>query len=157
MRAGRLVPDELVLRILGERLGQDDAAHGFLLDGFPRNPAQAEALERLARVDRVVWFALPRAALVERLAGRRVCPRCGSVYHVTARPPRTEGRCDRDGTVLAQRPDDQPAAVEMRLKVYAEQTAPLLEFYRGRGVLREVDAAGRPEEVGQRLRRLLGA
>ena len=156
IRAGRLVPDDLVLQILGERLGRADAARGFILDGFPRTIAQAEALDRLSPVDLVLWFQLDRAVLIERLAGRRVCPQCGSVYHVTSRPPKVAGRCDRDGTALEQRPDDRPEAVEVRLKVYTENTAPLLEHYRARGLLREVDASGSPEQVGERLRRLLG-
>ncbi len=155
MAAGRLVPDDLVLRILAERLRQPDATRGFLLDGFPRNIAQAEALDRITPIDRVLSFEIPGDLLLRRLTGRRVCPKCQTVYNVETRPPRVEGRCDNDGTALVQRPDDHPGPVETRLKVYAEQTAPLLGFYRQRGILRSVDARGTPEEVSARIRRQL--
>jgi len=156
MAAGRLVPDDLVLQILKERLGRPDAARGFLLDGYPRNPAQASALERIVPIDVVVSFDLPKETLLARLVERRVCPTCQSVYNLTSQPPRVAGRCDRDGTELVHRPDDRPEAVETRLRVYAEQTAPLLEFYRNRGLLRPVDARGSPEEVRARVRRAIG-
>lgn len=152
MRAGRLVPDSLVLRILKERLDAADARAGFLLDGFPRNRAQAEALATMTNVDAVLAFDLPHAVLVERLSGRRVCPTCQSVYHVTANPPRVAGVCDRDGAALLQRPDDRPEAITTRLRVYAEQTAPLLDFYRALGRLTPVDAHGTPNEVAARVR-----
>lgn len=156
MRAGRLVPDELVLEILRERLGRPDASRGFILDGYPRTEAQASTLGTLTPIDLVVWFEVPSGTLVERLSGRWSCPRCGSVYNVVTRPPRTPGRCDRDGAELVQRPDDRPEAVEVRLKVFAQQTAPLLEHYRRVGLLRTVDGDGPPEVVTGRLRRLLG-
>jgi adenylate kinase len=152
MRAGGLVPDDLVLRLLRERLAQPDARAGCLLDGYPRNLAQARALEGIVRVDRVLAFELPREQLVERLSGRRVCPRCASVYNVATSPPRAAGRCDRDGEALVQRPDDRPEAVGARLRVYAEVTAPLVAHYRAQGVLRTIDAAGTPERVAERLR-----
>lgn len=155
MRAGHLVPDALVLGILRERFARPAAAAGFVLDGFPRNVAQAAALEQITSLDRVVSFELPEAEIVRRLAGRRVCPRCGSVYHLVSRPPREEGRCDRDATTLVQRPDDHPEAIAVRLRVYAEQTAPLLLHYDATRLLLRLDAAGTPDEVGQRLRRLL--
>jgi len=157
MRAGRLVPDDLVLEILRERLGRPDATQGFLLDGYPRTQSQAETLERLAPLDVVVWFDVPAGTLGERLTGRRTCPRCGSVYNVVSRPPRVAGRCDHDGTELVHRPDDRPEAVEVRLRVFGEQTTPLLEHYRRRGLLQIVDGAGSPAEVTVRLRRPLGA
>lgn len=152
MRAGELVPDDLVLRILGERLAAPDARGGFLLDGYPRNLAQAETLGRLTPLDVVVWFELPTPELVRRLSGRRTCPKCHAVYNVVSMPPKVPGRCDKDGTELVQRPDDLPEAVERRLKVYAEQTAPLLEFYRRLGLLRPIDATGSLDEVHARLR-----
>jgi adenylate kinase len=151
MRAGRLVPDDLVLAILQERIARPDCAGGFLLDGFPRNVVQAEELGRFGAPDGVLAFDLPAEVLVARLAGRRVCPKCQSVYHLETQPPRVEGRCDRDGTVLEQRPDDRPEAVRTRLKVYAEQTAPLLEYYGTRGLLHPVDARGTPDEVAARV------
>lgn len=155
MRAGRLVPDDLVLRILGERLDAPDARSGFILDGFPRNLAQAEILERRVVLDHVVSFEIPSAELVRRLSARRICPTCQAVYNLDSKPPRVPGRCDRDGSELLQRPDDRPEAVEVRLRVYAEQTAPLLDFYRRRGLLRPLDASGAPEAVAERLRRLI--
>jgi adenylate kinase len=155
MRAGRLVPDDLVLRILQERLSQPDAAQGFLLDGFPRNLAQAETLDRISPVDVVVSFDLPDQVLIRRLSARWVCPKCQSVYNLESRPPRAQGRCDQDGSELVQRPDDRPEAVTTRLKVYSSQTAPLLEYYRRRGILRPVDANGSPEDVTRRIRSAL--
>lgn len=148
------MPDELVLAILSERLRSPDAAAGFLLDGFPRTLAQAEALDRLTTLDLVVWFEIDQGSLVARLAGRRLCPQCGSVYNLLSRPPREPGRCDQDGAELLQRPDDRREAVEVRLKVYEEQTAPLLDRYRSLGLLRTLDASGPPDEVSGRLRHL---
>ncbi|HTZ61818.1 MAG TPA: adenylate kinase [Thermoplasmata archaeon] len=152
MNAGRLVPDDLVLRILSDRLAQPDAQPGFLLDGFPRNLAQAERLAQITPIDAVLSFELPAHLLVERLSGRRICPTCQSVYNVTTQPPRVAGQCDRDGTALIQRPDDRPEAITTRLAVYAEQTAPLLGFYRKLGLLRTVDASGTPDEVARAVR-----
>lgn len=155
MKAGRLVPDDLVLKILHERLEQPDARLGYLLDGFPRNLAQAEALGKFATVERVVSFDIAPDLLVRRLSDRRTCPKCQSTYNLSSKPPKVPDRCDRDGTPLVRRPDDQPEAVTTRLKVYAEQTAPLLEYFRKRGLLRAIDASGTPDEVGARLRRAL--
>ena len=155
MAAGRLVPDDLVLRILHDRLEQPDARKGYFLDGFPRNLAQAEALGKFADVDRVVSFEIAPELLLPRLVDRRVCPKCQTVYNLSSKPPKVPGKCDRDGTDLVHRPDDRPEAVATRLRVYTEQTAPLLEYYRARGVLRPIDASGSPEEVAARLRRAL--
>lgn len=152
MHAGQLVPDRLVLGILTERLARPDARSGFVLDGFPRNRAQAETLEQLRPVDVVVSFEVPAAELVRRLSERRTCPQCQTVYHLTSHPPKVPGRCDRDGAELVQRPDDRPEAISTRLAVYAEQTAPLLEFYRTRGLLRSIEADGTPSEVAARVR-----
>lgn len=156
IEAGRLVPDDLVLKILTERLGRPDARAGFVLDGFPRNLAQAERLEQITPLDLVVAFEIPAAQLVERLSGRRICPTCQTVYHVTNRPPKVPGRCDFDGTELVQRPDDRPEAVRTRLAVYAQQTAPLVDHYTRRGLLRTLDATGSPDDVARRLRQLVG-
>jgi adenylate kinase len=152
MDAGRLVPDELVLRILHARLAEPDARAGFLLDGFPRNLAQAEKLEKITPLDAVLSFELPASLLIERLSGRRVCPTCQSLYNVVTRPPRVPGRCDREGAELVQRPDDRPEAISTRLAVYAEQTAPLLGYYRQARLLRPVDSTGTPDEVSARVR-----
>jgi adenylate kinase len=155
MRAGGLVPDDLVLEILHERLAQPDARVGYLLDGFPRNLAQAEALGKFSQVERVVSLEISPDLLVNRLSERRTCPKCQSVYNLSTQPPKAAGKCDRDGTALFQRPDDRPEAITTRLKVYAEQTAPLLDYYRQRHLLRAVDAAGTPAEVAERIRRVL--
>lgn len=155
MDAGRLVPDDLVLRILRDRLAAPDAAVGFLLDGFPRNLAQAQRLEEISPVESVLSFELPAHLLIERLSGRRVCPKCLTVYNIATRPPKSPGRCDLDGAELIQRPDDQPAAITTRLAVYAEQTAPLLGYYRRKGLLQTVDAQGSPTEVAGRVRTAL--
>jgi len=155
MRSGGLVPDDLVLEILHERLDQPDARVGYLLDGFPRNLAQAEALGKFSEVERVVSLEISPDLLVERLSARRICPKCQSVYNLVTKPPTAPERCDRDGAALVQRPDDLPEAVTMRLKVYAEQTAPLLDYYRQRHLLRSVDASGTPIEVAERIRRVL--
>jgi adenylate kinase len=155
MDAGRLVPDDLVLRILRERIGRPDAGKGFILDGYPRNLAQAEALAAITPLDSVVAFDLPFPELIERLTGRRVCPKCQTVYNVETRPPQRPGICDLDGTALVQRPDDQPEPVKTRLHVYAEQTAPLLNLYSQKRLLRTLDARGSPRDVSQRLAGLL--
>jgi adenylate kinase len=155
MDAGRLVPDDLVLKILNERLAQPDARVGFILDGFPRNLAQAQKLDKITPLDAVLSFDLPANLLVERLSGRRLCPACQSAYNLVTQPPKVPGRCDRDGTELIQRPDDRPAAITTRLAVYSEQTSPLLGFYRNAGLLRPVDATGSPDEVAARVRSAL--
>jgi adenylate kinase len=155
MDAGRLVPDDLVLQILNERLAQPDARSGFLLDGFPRNLAQAKKLEKFTPVDAVLSFELPATVLVERLSGRRTCPTCQAVYNVVTQPPKVAGRCDHDGTELIQRPDDRPEAIATRLAVYAEQTAPLHGYYHRWGLLHPIDASGSPEEVAARVRTAL--
>lgn len=156
MNQGHLVPDELVLGIVEERLRAPDCRPGFLFDGFPRTVAQAEALERFAPVDRVLAFEIPEAELMVRLTGRRSCPTCGTVYNVVTRPPKVPDTCDRDGTALQRRADDEPAAARTRLEVYTRQTAPLLEFYERRHRLHRIDATGTPEAVADGLRRATG-
>jgi adenylate kinase len=156
MSAGRLVPDDLVLRILKERLARPDAAQGFLLDGYPRNPAQARSLEAISPIDVVVSFEVPTELLIERLSGRRVCPVCQSVYHVTNHPPKVAGKCDREGADLVQRPDDRPEAIRTRLQVYAEQTEPLIAYYRSKGLLRPIDGTGAVDAVLARVRAAAG-
>jgi adenylate kinase len=156
MRAGRLVPDTLVLDLVRERLRAPDTKDGFLFDGFPRTLPQAEALEQMTGLECVVSFELPSELLVERLTGRRTCPTCRTVYNVRTRPPKVEGRCDRDGSELVERPDDRIEAVLTRLRTYDSETKPLLEYYRSRGLLRPIDASGTPDEVERRLRTVLG-
>ena len=157
MSAGRLVPDALVLRILNERLAQPDARSGFILDGYPRNTAQAGALNAITAVDAVVSFDLPEDVLTARLVDRRVCPTCKTVYNLGTQPPRVPGalRQGRPGArPTPRRP--RPDAVKTRLEVYLQQTAPLLEWYRTRGLLRPVDARGTPSDVRVRVRSAIG-
>jgi adenylate kinase len=155
MRAGRLVPDDLVLRILKDRLARPDAQRGFVLDGYPRNVAQAGELERITPVDRVLSFDIPESLLLERLTNRRSCPTCGTVYNLKTRPPKRDQLCDNDETPLIHRSDDAVDAVRTRIRVYHEQTAPLLEHYRRLGQLTQLDASGTPGEVGGRVQRAI--
>lgn len=148
MDQGHLVPDELVLSLVEERLSRPDASSGYILDGFPRNLAQAASLdERRIVVERVVNVDVAFDVLVGRIAGRRVCQGCGATYHVTNSPPRVDSVCDGCGGVVGQRKDDDAAVVESRLKVYASETAPLIDFYRKRGILRDVNGLGSTESV----------
>jgi len=144
MDAGALVPDDVVIGIVRERLQEEDCKGGFILDGFPRTVAQADALQGtladLGRaLDRVISLTVDAEALVQRLTGRRTCRGCGRGYHVTFDPPRTSGLCDACGGELYQRDDDQETTIRRRLAVYAEQTAPLIAYYRSTGLLTELD------------------
>ena len=153
MEAGELVPDDIVIEMLKEELrGAGDA---FVLDGFPRTPAQAQALEEAvaemgARLDAVLKFDIPDDVVVRRLAGRRTCARCQRTYNVELQPPRVPGVCDACGGELIQREDDREETVRRRLDVYHRETEPLEDFYRRRGLLREVDAQGDIDEVTRR-------
>jgi adenylate kinase len=140
MNAGELVPDELILEMVRQRLGQAGVGKGFILDGFPRTLAQAQALDgMIGGVEVVIDLEVPEHELVRRLSGRRVCPQCEAIYQVDTMPARTPGVCDRCGAPLVQRADDTPQAVRNRLVVYREQTAPVLAYYRERGLLRSLD------------------
>ena len=154
--SGQLVPDELVGDLIGERLGKPDARSGFVLDGFPRTIEQVGILDRvLARLgvalDRVFMMEVSEAEVVRRLSGRRVCPRCNSVYHLESRPPKSAGVCDACGSALVQRPDDAESVIRERLRVYSSQTLPVAEAYRSRGLIQRVDGTGDPETVFSRL------
>ncbi|MCH5324738.1 MAG: adenylate kinase [Eubacterium sp.] len=130
MDRGDLVPDEAVIGILKERIAQDDAKNGFILDGFPRTVAQAEALEELGvNIDRVIEIHVPDEKITARMSGRRVCGGCGSSYHIEYNPPAEEGKCDKCGGELVQRIDDKPETVLSRLETYHEKTAPLKDYY----------------------------
>ncbi|ALA52709.1 adenylate kinase [Shouchella clausii] len=142
--AGDLVPDEVTIGIVKERLSEDDCENGFLLDGFPRTIAQAEALEGILsslgkQLDHVLNIAVPKELLMERLTGRRVSPTTGKTYHIVYNPPKVEGKCDIDGSDLIQRDDDKPETVKRRLEVNEKQTKPLIDFYEAKGYLRQVD------------------
>lgn len=157
---GQLVPDSLVLAIIGERLEQRDCRDGFLLDGFPRTLAQAKALEHwLTRaktpLDATLYLVVPEEDLIERARGRRFCLACGSSFHVAFHAPRTSGVCDHCGGDLVQRDDDKDDVVRARAEEYGEKTAPLLTFYKERGLLREIDGIGGLDEVQGRIARAL--
>jgi adenylate kinase len=160
MEAGELVPDELILAMTAERLEQEDARDGFILDGFPRTLEQARALEeQLARAGRRITAALlidvPDEEVVRRLSGRRVCVKAGHNYHVDNDPPKREGICDQDGSRLIQRDDDKPEVVRRRLAVYHEQTEPLIGYYDERGLLRRIDGTRSPSEVHDHIRAVI--
>ncbi len=161
MEAGQLVSDEIVLGILKDRIAQPDAARGFILDGFPRNLAQAEALEGVLEdldqpLDGAVLMDLDLGILMKRLTGRRSCTGCGRVYNIYYLPPPADGRCGSCGGELVQRSDDREETISRRLDVYRAQTEPLVDYYRKLGKLKVVEAEGEPEDVYQRLVRSLG-
>lgn len=152
MDRGELVPDEVTIGIVRERLSKPDCAQGFLLDGFPRTVPQAESLEQLLakmdkRIDHVIYIDVPKEELMVRLTGRWLSPTSGAVYHVVFNPPKVEGICDRDGSKLIQRDDDKPETVEKRLEVNIKQTQPLLDFYEEKGYLRRVDGLQEIDKV----------
>lgn len=153
MDRGELVPDHLVAEMIQRQL---EETAGFVLDGFPRNLQQAEILANITNVDRVLHFTLDRGEIVRRLSARRVCPQCGRVYNLLSNPPRRGNVCDLCGTVLTQRTDDTPEVIQRRIDVqYAREIGPMLEFYRSRSVLREVNAQGDVESVYQAAQRAL--
>jgi adenylate kinase len=156
MNRGELVPDDVTIAMIRERLSRPDCAKGAILDGFPRTPAQAEALSAMleeldGKVVSVPYISVPAEVLIERLSGRWTCRTCGKVYHSVYNPPVKAGICDDDGGELYQREDDQPATVEKRIKVYMEQTSPLIEHYRQAGLLVEIDGTLPIEEVTRQL------
>ena len=160
MDAGGLVPDDLIVAMAAERLDEDDTQDGFILDGFPRTTAQAEALEQQLdsegrRITAALLLEVPDAEIIKRIAGRRVCVKAGHNYHVDYDPPKNPGVCDQDGSRLIQRDDDRPEVVEKRLAVYHDQTAPLVDFYDDRGLLRRVDGTRTPAEVHDHIRALI--
>lgn len=162
MDRGELVPDQLVLAMVRELLRQPEYAGGFILDGFPRTVAQAEALDPMLtelgmRLDRVVNIDVPSAELVARLAGRRVCKNCPASYHLIYNPPRLPETCDQCGSPLVQRPDDSEATVLNRLAVYERQTRPLIDYYRQQQLLVDVAGSGEVEDVYGRIKQALGA
>jgi adenylate kinase len=155
MKRGDLVPDQTVLDLIRERTSCLRCRGGFLLDGFPRTVAQAEAFAKILEredipLNAVLNYDLPIEKVVARLSGRRTCPDCKAVFHVTGRPPRVEGVCDHCGAKLQQREDDRPEAVRVRMEVYDKSTKPLTDFYQKRGLLVTIEAEGTPEEIYQR-------
>ncbi len=155
--AGALVPDEVIIGIVDERLRQDDCRNGYILDGVPRTIAQAEALEKAGiQFDAVVSIEISEEEILRRMSGRRVCEACGSSYNVEAIPPRREGVCDNCGGKLIQRKDDTPETVRARLKVYHTETEPLVDFYAQRGLLRPVRSDDTKEGTTQAILAALG-
>ena len=150
MDAGQLVPDDIVIAMTERRLKEPDAKKGFILDGFPRTIAQAEALSKMTKLDAAVNFFLEPEELIKRNTGRRVCPKDDTVYHIFMNPPKKAGVCDKCGTPLVIRADDREDVVRKRIETYERQTAPLIKYYRDRGLLREVYATGLIEEIFHR-------
>jgi adenylate kinase len=158
MDTGALVPDDVMIGLIAERLRQPDANGGFLLDGFPRTITQAEALDRLLKdlghpIDIVLYFEVAEPELVRRLTGRRLCRQCQTAFHLESAPPRRAGLCDRCGGELYQREDDSEETVRHRLQVYARQTSPLLDYYRQRGQLATIDGEGAIGAIRDTIRR----
>lgn len=156
MDQGRLVPDSVVIGLVRDKLAEDACANGFVLDGFPRTLPQAEELEQVLRatqrpLNRVVNFKVPREVVIKRLSGRRSCPKCQATFHVEFAPSQKGAVCDRCGETLVQRSDDKPEAIETRLKVYEEQTAPLIQYYANKRLLSELDASGSVDAVFEAL------
>jgi len=159
MEAGELVPDQIMVSMMGERLSQPDAQRGYILDGFPRTVAQAEALGAMLPEGRGIEAAIdlqvPEEEIIRRLSGRLVCPKCDAIYQVDTRPPKQAGVCDKCGSPLIQREDDRPEAVRRRLEVYRQQTQPLLDYYGRKGMLRAVDGRFGPERTAGVIEEIL--
>jgi adenylate kinase len=161
MDQGALVPDDVIVRMMGERLGKSDAGQGFILDGFPRTIAQAEALAKLLKdlgqaLDTVIYFDVSEPELLRRLTGRRVCRKCGHTYHLVSNPPKRPGVCDACGGELYQRDDDGETTVRNRLEVYQRQTSPLLDYYRQRNQLATVSGEGPLAKIRDAIRKAAG-
>lgn len=161
MDEGKLVPDSTIIGIIKERLSQEDCKAGFILDGFPRTLAQAEALEELMKelkinLDKVISLNVPDELIVGRITGRRVCPNCGASFHVEFNPSKVEGKCDYCGADLITRKDDTAETVNKRLDAYHTQTAPLFDFYKNRNVLVELDGTKEIEEIKEEIFSILG-
>jgi len=161
MDKGELVPDSVVLGMVEERLQQDDCKDGYILDGFPRNTAQAEALDQMLdklgmSLDAALRVDVPLEDLMKRLTGRRTCKGCGQMYNIYFSAPSVEGECDKCGGELYQRDDDQEATIQKRLQVYQEQTAPLIDYYSGKGILKSVGGTGGIDEIFDNVVATLG-
>lgn len=138
---GELVPDEVTVELVKERISRKDCYNGFLLDGFPRTINQAKELDKDVEIDKVILLEAPEEVLMQRLQGRRICKNCGKVYHTENIPPKKEGVCDICEGELYQREDDKPEAIKKRLELYKKETAPLIEYYKEKGILKKIDAA----------------
>ena len=153
---GDLVPDELTVSLVRERLAQPDAQKGFILDGFPRTIPQAEALGSFQKLDAVVDFAIDDALVIERLSGREICKNCGAIYHVKNMPTKVKGVCDKCGGPTYTRPDDSLESIKNRLQVYREQTEPLIAYYSKKKLIRKIDSSKSPEDTHAQIRKALG-
>jgi adenylate kinase len=151
MDAGGLVPDELVIDIIKERIRKDDCRKGFILDGFPRTVTQADELKDIAKIDLVLNLTAPHRVIIERIAGRLTCRKCGAIYHVKNIRPKKKGVCNKCGGELYRREDQDKKTVEKRLELYEKRTKPLIEYYRKKGKLKEVNVEGGKEEVSKRI------
>jgi adenylate kinase len=156
MERGELVPDEVTVDLVRERLARKDASAGYILDGFPRTIPQADGLKRFQKLDLVVDFQAADAILVQRLTGRLTCRSCGKIYHVVNMPPKVKGICDADGGALFVRDDDTLEAVTNRLVVYRRQTQPLIDYYEREGLIRHIDSSQTPEATLLQVRKALG-
>jgi len=156
MDAGKLVDDETTIALVKERLAMDDVQKGYILDGFPRTIPQAKALAEFSAVDKVVNFDIPDANVIERLSGRRVCRQCGYNFHVIFNKTSKEGICDHCGGEVYIREDDKPESIQKRLEVYREQTAPLIEYYRKKGLLLDIDARPLIDEMEVIFKKAMG-
>ena len=155
MEKGELVPDSLTIELVRERLAKPDAGDGYILDGFPRTIAQADALAGFQKTDGVIDFSISDELVIRRLSGRRVCRSCGAIYHVDNLPPKEEGKCDRCGGELYIRDDDKKKKIKNRLRVYKEQTEPLIAYYRDKGLLREIDSSQSPQNSLEQIKKIL--
>ena len=151
LASGALVPDEVTIAMVDSRLKEDDAKGGYILDGFPRTVAQADALENMSSVDAVINFCLADEEILKRLSGRRVCKSTGRTYHIIYNPPKVEGIDDETGEVLIQRDDDKEEAIKHRLEVYQTSTAPLIDYYTKKGLIIDLDCSGKPEDITRTL------
>ena len=155
LASGNLVPDEVTIKMVENRLSESDAKSGYILDGFPRTIAQADALSQMSEVDHVINFVIDRETILKRLSGRRVCKSTGRTYHILYNPPKVEGIDDETGEPLIQRDDDKEEAILNRLDVYEKSTAPLINYYKEKGLLIDLDASKSPEEIFEEFKKLV--
>ncbi len=161
MEKGELVPDDIIIEMMEKRIKEDDCKNGFILDGFPRTVAQAEAFDKMLaknglELDKVILIDVPEEEIIDRLTGRRICPNCGAVYHIKNNPPKVDEVCDRCGSKLIQRDDDREDVVKKRLEVYKKSTMPLIDYYTKTSKLVRVDGTGEIEEIFSRIKKILG-
>ncbi len=155
LASGNLVPDEVTIKMVDNRLSESDAKSGYILDGFPRTIAQADALSQMSEVDHVINFVIDRETILKRLSGRRVCKSTGRTYHILYNPPKVEGIDDETGEPLIQRDDDKEEAILNRLDVYEKSTAPLINYYKEKGLLIDLDASKSPEEIFEEFKKVV--